>query len=1211
MADPQSLETMVEKIEPKRATARSIISTMRDHFAVVAVGFLLAAGLGGIVLLLHDTVASATPTCTITFTNAAGGDYFTAANWTDTSSMHRVPSTSDYACIPSSVTGQVTFSTGASSTVDGIDAAGSGGFKISSGTLTVTDTTNASSISNLTFSSGTISGTGSLTLGGATTWSGGAVKVATSVPSGATVSVTGAAFLESTLQNDGTVSVAAGDALEFAGGTLTNNSDGTVKLSGNTAQLYDNSGTNAFTNSGTLDVAPGSGNTDTISVPTTTSMATLPPSSGTLDLTDGGTLSGSGTVPSGATLSLGGSGTYAMSAVTLSGSGTVVVNGPTLTLTGTTTIDSALTFSSGTISGTGSLTLGGATTWSGGAVKVATSVPSGASVSVTGAAFLESTLQNDGTVSVAAGDALEFAGGTLTNNSDGTVKLSGNTAQLYDNSGTNAFTNSGTLDVAPGSGNTDTISVPTTTSMATLPPSSGTLDLTDGGTLSGSGTVPSGATLSLGGSGTYAMSAVTLSGSGTVVVNGPTLTLTGTTTIDSALTFSSGTISGTGSLTLGGATTWSGGAVKVATSVPSGATVSVTGAAFLESTLQNDGTVSVAAGDALEFAGGTLTNNSDGTVKLSGNTAQLYDNSGTNAFTNSGTLDVAPGSGNTDTISVPTTTSMATLPPSSGTLDLTDGGTLSGSGTVPSGATLSLGGSGTYAMSAVTLSGSGTVVVNGPTLTLTGTTTIDSALTFSSGTISGTGSLTLGGATTWSGGAVKVATSVPSGASVSVTGAAFLESTLQNDGTVSVAAGDALEFAGGTLTNNSDGTVKLSGNTAQLYDNSGTNAFTNSGTLDVAPGSGNTDTISVPTTNGSTGNIEVDNGTLSITTLTNVSGTTLSGGKYTLTGVLKIGSLSSSLDTNSTDLILNSSSSDVENNGGSDSLSSLAANTGTLSLIGGRNLTTSATTFTNSGTVDIGDGAADSTLTVGGHYLQSDGATVIALGSTLTPTASTASIEGGLLSGAGTVTQALSTSGTGTVENASTAGPLNLGGGYSGTGAVDTTITSASVYDAIDVHGAATLTGSTLALDTNPGFTPTNGEAFTILTCTTSCTGPFASVTGNTIPGGGSYQITYGATSVTLTVQGQSSGLTITTASLPSATRGKAYKATLAASGGTPPYKWKLIDGTKLPKGLKLVAKKGTIKGKPKSTSVTTTFTIEVIDKDGATATKSFTITVS
>ena len=80
------------------------------------------------------------------------------------------------------------------------------------------------------------------------------------------------------------------------------------------------------------------------------------------------------------------------------------------------------------------------------------------------------------------------------------------------------------------------------------------------------------------------------------------------------------------------------------------------------------------------------------------------------------------------------------------------------------------------------------------------------------------------------------------------------------------------------------------------------------------------------------------------------------------------------------------------------------------------------------------------------------------------------------------------------------------------------------------------------------------------------------------------------AQSFTLTVV----PLGITTTSLPAGTVKTPYTATLAASGGNPPYKWKLATGSKLPKGLKL-SSAGQITGTPKAAG-TTTVTIQVTD---------------
>lgn len=77
--------------------------------------------------------------------------------------------------------------------------------------------------------------------------------------------------------------------------------------------------------------------------------------------------------------------------------------------------------------------------------------------------------------------------------------------------------------------------------------------------------------------------------------------------------------------------------------------------------------------------------------------------------------------------------------------------------------------------------------------------------------------------------------------------------------------------------------------------------------------------------------------------------------------------------------------------------------------------------------------------------------------------------------------------------------------------------------------------------------------------------------------------------------------LQVTTQSVPTATEGKTYMATIQATGGRKPYKWSITSGS-LPRGLALqtVNDTGVISGVPKLSTrnpqKTFTFTIEVTD---------------
>jgi large repetitive protein len=85
-------------------------------------------------------------------------------------------------------------------------------------------------------------------------------------------------------------------------------------------------------------------------------------------------------------------------------------------------------------------------------------------------------------------------------------------------------------------------------------------------------------------------------------------------------------------------------------------------------------------------------------------------------------------------------------------------------------------------------------------------------------------------------------------------------------------------------------------------------------------------------------------------------------------------------------------------------------------------------------------------------------------------------------------------------------------------------------------------------------------------------------------------------------------GPTITTASLPNGEVGAAYPGvTLAGSGGTAPYTW---TSTALPAGLTLNGSTGVISGTPTGPNGTTSVTITIHDSNGATSSKSLSLTI-
>ncbi len=96
--------------------------------------------------------------------------------------------------------------------------------------------------------------------------------------------------------------------------------------------------------------------------------------------------------------------------------------------------------------------------------------------------------------------------------------------------------------------------------------------------------------------------------------------------------------------------------------------------------------------------------------------------------------------------------------------------------------------------------------------------------------------------------------------------------------------------------------------------------------------------------------------------------------------------------------------------------------------------------------------------------------------------------------------------------------------------------------------------------------------------------------------------------SLTITVYVKPS---ITTTSLAAATQNQTtYSQTVAGTGGATPYAWSVTTGI-LPSGLTLNASTGVISGTVGASAVSETFTVQLLDADAVTATKSLTITVN
>ena len=269
-------------------------------------------------------------------------------------------------------------------------------------------------------------------------------------------------------------------------------------------------------------------------------------------------------------------------------------------------------------------------------------------------------------------------------------------------------------------------------------------------------------------------------------------------------------------------------------------------------------------------------------------------------------------------------------------------------------------------------------------------------------------------------------------------------------------------------------------------------------------------------------------------------------------------------------------------------------------------------TLADPGSFVAGPGATGETSCAAGSFSAAAGATTCTLapaGSYVAGTGATAATKcaaGSFSAGAGATTCTLAPAGSYVAGTGATAATKCAAGSFSAaSGAISCTLAPPGTY----VAGTGATGATQCALGT---YNPASGA--------TSC----LEAPLNT------YVATVGATAATacpshtFTLQQGSTSkaaclyVAITTTTLHGGTlysKSKVrYSATLKAKGGTHPYTWSLVHGSKLPPGLTLDATTGVISGK--ATKVGTyTFTVKVLDKrtasqgqHGAEATLSITI---
>jgi hypothetical protein len=676
-------------------------------------------------VVLSALAAGAAPALAVTndfIGGSSGNSWNVAANW----SQGHVPLATEDVTIN---TADPVLSSGNDGVAKSISISSGRTLSItSSKTLTVgTGTSSLNGIVNMD--------TATLTLNGATSWSGGTTSIGVSA---STLNIN-AAF---TITGDGSMSGGFGGVVHVgSGGSITTSNTGTASLQ----PALDNDGT-VTVGSGTLSLAGGDGGTTTGSY-SIASGATLLLQTGSLDSPS---ITGAGTMAIGGCcgdLIVSTGDTFTPAALDLRGDGAVFtanedVSVPTFTTTGagnrttrngtgtltvtkTFTLGAPITFGAGTTTvadtvpsvslgavsvtidasavgvTSSTLTLNAPTTWSGGAstlnlFSATATLNINSSFAVTG----------DGTLSAAFSPLIHVGStGSITTSNTGTVTIQ----PALDNDGT-VTVGSGTLSLAGGDNGTTTGSYGIA-SGATLLLRNGSLDSPS---ITGAGTMAVGGccgTLAVSNGDTFTPSALDLRGDGAVFsanedVTVPTFTTTGAG--NRTTRNGTGTLTVTKTFALGAPITFGAGATTVAATVSAvslgavSVTIDASAAGVTSSTLTLNAPTTWSGGDnTLNLFGGTATLNinssfavtGDGTLSAAFSPLIHVGSTGSITTSNTGTVTIGPVLHNDGTITVSsgTTAIPGALAQAAGQTIVAAGATLTGSVTL-NGGTLKGGG---------------------------------------------------------------------------------------------------------------------------------------------------------------------------------------------------------------------------------------------------------------------------------------------------------------------------------------------------------------------------------------------------------------------------------------------------------------------------------------------------------------------------------------
>ena len=954
----------------------------------------------------------------ISWKNGVNGNFGTAANW----NPGTVPTTANIAQI--NLNGTYTVLLNLNRTLSGLTLGGSSGTQTLNNngftlTLNGASTVGANGVLNLT--SGTINGTGALTVSGKLNWSGGTLSgTGKKTISGALNLSNDLTLSTTTLETTGTTVWTGNGTLNTSSAAIWNNtSTGTIDLQSDADFSYNNSGTKTtFNNAGTFTKSNGTTTDESYISGFFNNTGTVQVKAGTLNLSGGGTNTGSFSIDAGATLRIT-AGYNFNTGNSITGAGNFNIESGS----GTTTVNAASTWSapvnliSGGLTGAGALTISNKLNWNSGVL------------SGTGKKTVSGTLNlisNQYSQHVIIGTTLETTGATVwtgngtfyaqnaaiwNNTSTGTIDLQNDAdfSFVYDNP-ISTFNNAGTFTKSNGTTTDDSFIDAIFNNTGTVQVKAGTLRLIGGGTRgtnTGNFSIDAGATLRITADYYNFDAGNSVTGAGNFnIESGIATTVNAASTWSAPVNLISGTLTGAGALTISNQLNWSGGTLSGTGKKTITGTLNLGGdSANLDgTTLETTGTT-VWTGNALHTSNAAIWNNtSTGTIDLQSD-ADLYGNQST--FNNAGTFIKSNGTTTDQSYINGFFNNTGIVQVKAGTLSLAGGGTNTGNFSIDAAGTLSIIYDADYNFNTGnSITGAGNFNIVGGTTTVAAASTWSAPVNLSHGTLTGAGALTISNKLNWSSGVLSGT------GKKTVTGTLNLNSeypyihldgtTLETSG-ATVWTGNTFNANNGAIWNNtSTGTIDLQNDSdfsqwtgnQTTFNNAGTFTKSNGTTTDESYINGffnNTGTVQVKAgtlrlagggTN--TGSFSIDAGaTLSISANYNFNtGTNITGvGNFVVSGYATTVKIIPAFNY--------SGAVSVNNSDGSLDIGAASTWSAPVNLISGTLTGAGALTISNQlnwsggGLSGTGKKTVSGTLNLSGNYLNLDGTTLETTGTTV------------------------------------------------------------------------------------------------------------------------------------------------------------------------------------------------------------------------------------